>query len=66
MMFQSKILAMRAWRAGLGLKNEEMWADFAPALPTAAKAAASARVGATCALWFAMVLIHGILVLVTP
>ena len=34
---------MESW---LGLKNEEMWADFAPALPTAAKAAASARVGA--------------------
>lgn len=34
---------MESW---LGLTNDEMWADFAPALPTAAKAAASARVGA--------------------
>lgn len=34
---------MESW---LGLRNDEMWADFAPALPAAARAAAAARVGA--------------------
>lgn len=34
---------MESW---LGLRNDEMWADFAPALSLAARAAAAARVGA--------------------
>ena len=43
MMFQSKILAMRAWRAGWGLKMKKCGQTSPPALPTAAK---GGRIGA--------------------